>query len=521
MRRVLRTGFYIGITLVWLVAAALGLEVYERGRELFAEWHYKSYVEEQNRRVYRMVPTDEQMKKAKQVAPRDVAPRPESRPLAPPPATPEDAQRAREAFAAQGDEHRNIIAALEGVCVIRYGRDGHYIDSYGEPFLQQLLLPYLNRGADISIPLGLMTNTSALIASGTPHRLEAQRRDPIAIAYYDTSVTPLKTQASEPDGVEVRVRDITDMKPVEAVSPASVADKDSPWEIPCFRYKKNYHNESAFSSYNNFGFRGNDVVVPKPKGLYRIVCIGGSTTEEGNSNDATYPHLLGERLKAELGAQAVEVINCGICGITTYGERRRAADYLALEPDLLLFYAGVNDITHAHTPLWTGMAKPWQKALRRSAFLDRWFNRALLPPDDELAAFMRATTFRNFAAILYAARERGVDVAFCSFAYPTVRWWDFRDRNYLEITMRKSWDGKYVRFATYCRFLDLHNRLTRAFCEKEGLLYIPVAENVHVGMDFFFDVCHVTPLGMELKVNIIAAYLTPYLRQKHVGAPTP
>jgi hypothetical protein len=43
---------------------------------------------------------------------------------------------------------------------------------------------------------------------------------------------------------------------------------------------------------NSFGFRSPEIEVPKPEGKFRIVCVGGSTTNAGRTNDTTYPALL-------------------------------------------------------------------------------------------------------------------------------------------------------------------------------------------------------------------------------------
>ncbi|HOT49734.1 MAG TPA: hypothetical protein PLI07_02075 [Candidatus Hydrogenedentes bacterium] len=40
---------------------------------------------------------------------------------------------------------------------------------------------------------------------------------------------------------------------------------------------------------NSAGFRDDEIVLPKPPGIYRILCIGGSTTFERVRNDLTYP----------------------------------------------------------------------------------------------------------------------------------------------------------------------------------------------------------------------------------------
>ncbi|MFK8027739.1 MAG: SGNH/GDSL hydrolase family protein, partial [Gammaproteobacteria bacterium] len=75
----------------------------------------------------------------------------------------------------------------------------------------------------------------------------------------------------------------------------------------------------------------------------RVFAIGGSTTEEINSDDReTWPALLEDKLAQEFG-QDVEVINTGLSGL-------RAKNHLAtllrtenLYPDYYVFLVGVND----------------------------------------------------------------------------------------------------------------------------------------------------------------------------------
>ncbi len=48
---------------------------------------------------------------------------------------------------------------------------------------------------------------------------------------------------------------------------------------------------------NSYGFRTHEFEVPKPEGVVRIICIGGSTTVAGRTNEDTYPALLETRLR--------------------------------------------------------------------------------------------------------------------------------------------------------------------------------------------------------------------------------
>lgn len=96
--------------------------------------------------------------------------------------------------------------------------------------------------------------------------------------------------------------------------------------------------------HNSLGFRGDDLSADAD--LYRIVCLGGSTTYGTGVADykKSYPYLLEEELQ-QLKHDRVEVINAGVPG---YGSLELLLNYRllikSLKPDLLIIYTGVNDI---------------------------------------------------------------------------------------------------------------------------------------------------------------------------------
>ena len=102
-------------------------------------------------------------------------------------------------------------------------------------------------------------------------------------------------------------------------------------------------------SHNALGFRGPETTWEKPPGVFRILCLGGSSTYgQGPTRDATnWPwrlqELLAERNAA--GATRVEVINAGCPGWSTFESlinlELRGVD---LEPDLVLVYHALNDM---------------------------------------------------------------------------------------------------------------------------------------------------------------------------------
>lgn len=106
---------------------------------------------------------------------------------------------------------------------------------------------------------------------------------------------------------------------------------------PNHRYRENRHSAH--------GFRGDEIPVPKPEGEFRIFCLGGSATYTGFVNDyrKSYPAQLERTLQDE--GWNVRVINGAAEAYTSYETLLTfQLRVLALEPDLIVVYQGVNDI---------------------------------------------------------------------------------------------------------------------------------------------------------------------------------
>lgn len=491
--------------MIWLLVLILGAEFTERARGVIAERFYQRFFEAQTRKVYRMVPEEERTAAANEFRMTESERANYDAGAAySPPATsngacigtsPERAS-ARAAFAQGGPENAAIVATLDGTFTARFTQDLRVLEHTGEPQLEEHFLRALRHGnlANYCQPLAHLVGT--MQPGTTPEVFEFN--------FLNLYTVRGELSRAIEDGVfELRLREV----PPVFVSPDPPFGPEVATEISSVRYKRNWRREGQMATYNNYGFRDDDVVLPKPDGLYRIVCVGGSTTEEGNSNDQTYPNLVEKSLQETFAPGKVEVINCGISGITSYNERRRFDDYLALEPDLIVYYNGINDVTHELWVDWMERVAPQREGLLRSKLLTRIYNRSLLPEDSVLVESMRRTTFRNIRAMALRARECGADFAVCSFAYPDPEQLGFRDRVYLDIHIREVCEGHYLNYATYAQVMALYNGLVREVCETDGLHYIPVAEHMEKGLDHFFDACHMTPIGMELKVSIIAPHL--------------
>ena len=98
---------------------------------------------------------------------------------------------------------------------------------------------------------------------------------------------------------------------------------------------------------NGQGYRGKEFFVEKPKDVYRIVCLGGSTTFGLGEPDETmtYPAQLEADLNRMLpGSRHFEVINAGTPGWSS-AESLINLHFriLDLSPDMIILYDGIND----------------------------------------------------------------------------------------------------------------------------------------------------------------------------------
>lgn len=82
----------------------------------------------------------------------------------------------------------------------------------------------------------------------------------------------------------------------------------------------------------------------KPPGVFRIFCVGGSTTRGWPfSHIAPYPKLLSLYLNDLLPGRKIEVINAGFVSSDSSSDVRLAREISGYSPDLLLVYEGRNE----------------------------------------------------------------------------------------------------------------------------------------------------------------------------------
>lgn len=435
---------------------------------------------------------------------------------------PEDAfavwGRRLEYFIALPREDRASLAGMYKVEVLQVDAEHKVLDAYPNCPLQgdeQALDKY----CDARTQGFLESHVLPASRSGLPghYRLDGDAEAPSLDVFVFSGAN--EGQASGTSWIVVEKQEKAD----PAISASSV------WKIPFFIYREHASrspeqpNLSSMGveqfSLNNLGFRDADVRIPKPDGVVRIVCIGASTTEEGPTNALTYPNILERKLRGHFRTDRIDVINCGISGMTVQKEFLRLADYLAVEPDIAVIYEGVNDICHLHFPHWVEQAAWWQRLLRMSAFLTYSMNSALMPRDAVLRADLSAKTISKLRQMCQYMKSKDVQPVLCTFARPDIANLSDVDRDYYDYFNWKEWGGRYITFATYCRILDELNGMILALARELEIPCVLVGEKVTGGTSIFGDICHMKNVGIEKKASVIFDHIVANVSAKMAAGP--
>lgn len=290
------------------------------------------------------------------------------------------------------------------------------------------------------------------------------------------------------------------------------------WQAFIGGYRSNYYERDAYPQYpesefwtNSRGFRDEEITVPKPPGVYRIVCIGGSTTVEGPRNDLTYPKILQQLLRDHFNTNAIEVINCGVDGGSIRGQVFRYDECLALEPDLVIHYNYVNDTGDLMNSVLkrTVLRTEWRGAalgaLAKSQFLTRRCRRLwsmAMPGKEDYREEIEAMLMPSLKELCERTQARGARFALSSFAYPDIaslpekeKYW-FRNIFAIPLAIQMQLDD-------YILSADAFNEAAHAFCEREGAYYIPVSEGIKGGANIFTDTCHMHMSGIQQKAQLM------------------
>lgn len=274
---------------------------------------------------------------------------------------------------------------------------------------------------------------------------------------------------------------------------------------------------------NSRGFRGPEVAVPKPPGVYRIVMIGDSQTIGGAGEGNSIPSRLEKMLNDDPAVAArrrVEVVNAGVYSYNIPQVYHALVRKIPpLEPDLVIYNFYGNDLSNVrYAPFTDGNGRQQLMVYHYTsvgqegsgvlpAFVDRLLSRHLVSyayamhvlrfvlqhtdtrgigdiPDDERA------NLHYFDDILAAVARMGA-----GFLLVTIP----RAGNAVDCDKSETDYARSESMAAYARARSVHVlKLDRAFYGSD----LPVAHA---------DSVHFTRLGHERLAAEIKAALVPYL----------
>jgi lysophospholipase L1-like esterase len=406
-------------------------------------------------------------------------------------------KRARRMMFSQLSEADRIWFALgAGEIVLSYDHEGRLRDVYGNAFRQYVVSRFLPQSPVASVLADSVRNTARSNEAQTIRiNLDPDGR---AIGITDLFFLPAQ------DARLVYIFFDLEYKQLLLDNP-DIPDT-SRWEILDFSYKKNIKGtvpDTPRLNTNSYGFRGPDVAVPKPKGVVRILCIGGSTTYEGSDDSYTYPALLEEQLRARFPGRQIEVVNCGVEGLRTRNQFLHLPAYFELEPDLIIGYLGVNDIQHDVQEVVIYDSPTWMRLAFKSTFFRYNLSWVFRPSDDVLRQWLRNLTITNIEGLRRITARKGIRFALCSLAYAPYDSCTWQKRQFLDTTCDIS-------AGIFAKLASLLNEEIRGYCNENGLLYIPIAENI-TDSDYLIDTCHLSDPGIALKAKIIFHAIADYV----------
>ncbi|MBI1317488.1 MAG: hypothetical protein GC168_00880 [Candidatus Hydrogenedens sp.] len=418
-----------------------------------------------------------------------------------PPETGADFQ-AREGFVARDEPAREDYADTRGEAVFLLDSNATVIRAYvpSEP----------GSVAAFAAPIGTGTQVDAqLDAETAPDFRSAVQlvRDGVGTQLRDYPV-------QLPGGGEEVLQFAFEPLEQEGTPVIGVFVRLSTWQKLWVDFRPNVHQDDAYDFQTNAqGWRDDPVVLPKPEGLYRIVCIGGSTTAEGPTNALTYPNMLENLLAERWGEGRVEVINAGVYASNAGVEAGRLQQYLALEPDLVIHYNIVNDLTLILPDGLEQGRAGWQRGLAASHTVYNHWNTLLLPSDAYLEQGLRDTVFPSFDVLTQGFRDAGVQFAFASFGAPGYSELDATQQAYFDHVINTMQWGRVMNMASYVHVVGIYNGMLEQYCREQNLLFLPVAGEIAGGAELYTDICHMNLFGMKRKAEAFRDALEPVLQE--------
>lgn len=248
----------------------------------------------------------------------------------------------------------------------------------------------------------------------------------------------------------------------------------------------------TFLNINSHGVRGPEISNKKDENMFRIVCLGDSTTLGWEVKyNLTYEQQLQSLLNTEDNSLKFEVINAGVPGYTAYQGYMLLKRYISLwDPDIVTVYFGSNDSYDAkrfyadmQNSLLRRIDEKMRSRLRLYSLLKKIYLNIISSryanATHKKRLNLRSEYENNLGLIVDLARENGAEVIFLT--YPT----------YDEIYNNKEFHFNQATIKTANRKNCYIVNIVDAFKMKKP-------------KDLFYDGVHPQPIGYKIIAQELA-----------------
>ncbi len=281
---------------------------------------------------------------------------------------------------------------------------------------------------------------------------------------------------------------------------------------------------------NSHGYRGAEFARPKPRGVFRVLAIGGSTTfDVCVTNDAaTWTRRLEEDLRRRFPTRSIEVVNGGAPGYTTLEMllKLEITDLEAVDPDLVVAFAGLNDLQPSAAPGFRADYSVGHAEIQRrflgfesrkpgivaSSVLLFKIRRRLGLLGPELPATPRRDAPLPEAEAVYRERLTAIARLLAEREIPlvcltqVVRFGDGRPMSAQDSLAAFRW-LPFLTAEGIVTGMDRYNEIMRGVAAQTGAALIDVARDLPVTSEDFSDYCHWTDGGAAKMAAFLAERL--------------
>ena len=296
------------------------------------------------------------------------------------------------------------------------------------------------------------------------------------------------------------------------------------WQIPHKKFPQHAY-------FNSQAFRTTDPVGKKPKDEYRIITLGGSTTEDlWNDEGIHWPLVLEQELHRR-GYKSVRVLNTGMSAYTTaHSLIRYEFDVVEHEPDMIIVMHNINDLlvnyfaardqqeVDPHYKVlygnksYTGEIGNEDIVFSRvvhsvASRLKRWQNTSakLTIPDSDISRG-RAFFKRNLTNLVRLTRANGTVPVLLTMPIA-------KSQRIFDGTVKDN--RPYPRYERFLQDFSSYNQAIREVGKELGATVIDMNILFADNDDYFADFVHYSTKGSRAFGAVLSAHIVNQIRKKN------